>query len=193
MARYKHYDLNQTKMIPLSYTDQVVVGSFEYALTEIVEEHLDLTVFEHRYHNDATGQTAYGPNVLLKIVLCGYYCGIVSSRRLAEACRRNVVFMALSADSSRTSPPSRDSSASWSTKSRACSATCCSTRRSSASSARITSPSTAASCRRMLPRSRAAPKEGECPVEALHDGAQHREGGRCGHVVRAQAGASGAS
>ena len=24
MARYKHYDLNQTKMIPLSYADQVV-------------------------------------------------------------------------------------------------------------------------------------------------------------------------
>ena len=49
MARYKHYDLNQTKMIPLSYADQIVEGSFEYALNEIVEEHLDLTVFEHRY------------------------------------------------------------------------------------------------------------------------------------------------
>ena len=35
MARYKHYDLNQTKMIPLSYADQVVQGSFEHALNEI--------------------------------------------------------------------------------------------------------------------------------------------------------------
>jgi transposase len=42
---------------------------------------------------------AYDPKVLLKIVLYGYYRGIVSSRRLAEACCRNVVFMALSADS----------------------------------------------------------------------------------------------
>ncbi|MGC4066360.1 MAG: IS1182 family transposase [Polyangiaceae bacterium] len=98
MARYKHYDMNQTKMIPVSYADQVIEGSFEYALNEIVENHLDLSVFEHRYHNDATGRSAYDPRVLLKIVLCGYYRGIVSSRRLAEACRRNVVFMALSAD-----------------------------------------------------------------------------------------------
>jgi transposase len=99
MPRYKQYDLNQTKLIPLSYADQVLEGSFEHALNEIVEEHLDLSVFEHRYHNDATGRSAYDPRVLLKIVLFGYYRGIISSRRLAEACRRNVVFMALSADS----------------------------------------------------------------------------------------------
>jgi hypothetical protein len=61
MARYKHYDLNQTKMIPLSYADQIVEGSFEYALNEIVEEHLDLSVFEHRYRNDETGRSAYDP------------------------------------------------------------------------------------------------------------------------------------
>jgi hypothetical protein len=63
MARYKPYDLNQSKMIPLSYADQIVEGSFEYALNEIVEEHLDLTVFEHRYHNDETGRSAYDPKV----------------------------------------------------------------------------------------------------------------------------------
>jgi len=98
MARYKPYDLNQTKMIPLSYADQVVEGSFEHALNEIVEEHLDLTVFDQRYANDETGRPAYDPRILLKVVLYGYYKGIVSSRALAEACRRNVVFMALSAD-----------------------------------------------------------------------------------------------
>ena len=30
MARYKHYDLNQTKMIPLSYADQIIERSFEF-------------------------------------------------------------------------------------------------------------------------------------------------------------------
>jgi len=58
-----------------------------------------MSVFEPRYHNDATGRLAYDPKVLLKILLYGYYRGIVSSRRLAEACCHNVVFMALSADS----------------------------------------------------------------------------------------------
>src|SRR5262249_15419752 len=98
MARYKPYDLNQSKMIPLSYADQIVEGSFEHALNEIVEEHLDLTVFEQRYANDETGRPAHDPKILLKVVLYGYYKGMISSRALAEACRRNVVFMALSAD-----------------------------------------------------------------------------------------------
>jgi transposase len=98
MAKYKPYDLNQMKMIPLSYADQVVEGSFEHALSEIVEEHLDLGVFERRYRNDETGRPAYDPKILLKVILYGYYKGIISSRQLAEACRRNVVFMALSAD-----------------------------------------------------------------------------------------------
>src|SRR5574341_1027357 len=102
MARYKPYDLKQDKMIPLSYADQIVAGSYEHALNELVEEHLDLSVFERRYRNDQTGRLAYDPKVLLKIVLYGYSKGIVSSRKLTEACCRNVVFMALSAD---TRPP----------------------------------------------------------------------------------------
>jgi transposase len=86
-------------MIALAYADQLVEGSFEHALNELVEEHLELKPFEARYANDETGRPAYDPKVLLKVVLYGYYKGIISSRALAEACRRNVVFMALSADS----------------------------------------------------------------------------------------------
>jgi transposase len=98
MARYKPYNLKQDRFIAVSYRDQIVPGSFEHALNEIVEEHLDLKVFERRYRNDETGRLAYDPKVLLKIVLYGYSKGMISSRKLEEACRRNVVFMALSAD-----------------------------------------------------------------------------------------------
>jgi len=98
MARYKPYNLKQDKFIPIAYADQILPGSFEHALNDLVEHHLDLSVFAARYHNDQTGRLAYDPAVLLKIVLYGYYKGIVSSRRLEDACRRNVVFMALSAD-----------------------------------------------------------------------------------------------
>jgi transposase len=98
MARYRSYDLDQGKFIPVSFRDQILTGSFEYTLNEIVEKHLDLTPFEDRYANDDTGRLAYDPAVLLKVVLYGYYKGIVSSRRLAEACERHVLFMALSAD-----------------------------------------------------------------------------------------------
>lgn len=73
MARYKPYDVDQGKFIPVSFRDQILPGSFEYALHEIVEQHIDLTPFEARYTNDDTGRLAYDPAVLLKIVLYGYY------------------------------------------------------------------------------------------------------------------------
>jgi len=98
MARYKPYDVNQVTLIPVSFPDQILPGSFEYALNEIVDEHIDLRSFEARYQNDETGCLAYDPAILLKIVLFGYYKGMISSRRLAEACERNVQFKALTAD-----------------------------------------------------------------------------------------------
>lgn len=98
MARYKPWDVHQDKFIPVSFRDQILPGTFEYALNEIVDQHIDLSPFAARYANDDTGRLAYDPAVLLKIVLYGYYKGIVSSRKLAEACERHVVFMALTAD-----------------------------------------------------------------------------------------------
>lgn len=98
MARYKEYSYDQGKLIPVHFKDQILPGSFEYALNEIVDNHIDMRPFEGRYSNDETGQLAYDPAILLKIVLFGYYKGIISSRKLAEACKRNVQFMALTAD-----------------------------------------------------------------------------------------------
>ena len=98
MARYQPYDIDQVTLVPVLFKDQIFAGSFEYALAEIVDKHIDMRPFEARYHNDETGRLAYDPAVLLKIVLFGYYKGIISSRKLAEACKRNVQFMALSAD-----------------------------------------------------------------------------------------------
>jgi transposase len=98
MARYKPYDVKQITLVPVSFQDQILPGSFEYALNEIVDEHIDPGSFEARYQNDETGCLAYDPAILLKIVLFGYYKGLISSRRIAEACERNVQFKALTAD-----------------------------------------------------------------------------------------------
>lgn len=98
MARYKPYDVKQVTLVSVSFQDQILSGSFEYALNEIIDNHIDMTPFEARYQNDKTGCLAYDPAILLKIVLFGYYKGIISSRRLAEACERNVQFKALTAD-----------------------------------------------------------------------------------------------
>ena len=43
MARYKHQDYNQTKMIPLRLADQIQPGRFEYTLNHVVDNELDLS------------------------------------------------------------------------------------------------------------------------------------------------------
>jgi transposase len=98
VARYKHYDYRQTKMLPVSYERQILPGTFEHTLSYLIDEKIDLSVFTARYHNDETGAPAYDPAILLKIVLFAYSKGIISSRKIEALCCENVVFMALSAD-----------------------------------------------------------------------------------------------
>jgi len=98
MARYKEYSYEQGKLIPISFANQILPGTFEFALNYIIDDEIDLSVFEDRYHNDSTGAKAYDPAILLKVILYAYSRGIISSRSIARACEENVIFMALSAD-----------------------------------------------------------------------------------------------
>jgi transposase len=100
MARYKHYNYGQDKMLAVRFDRQILPGSFEYTLSELIERHFDLSVFEGHYRNDHAGAPAYDPKILLKIILLAYSKGVVSSREIAELCRDNILFMALSADTS---------------------------------------------------------------------------------------------
>ena len=99
MARYKHYDYAQMKMLPVSFAAQILGGTFEHTLNWLVDEEFELSVFEARYRNDETGAPAYDPAILLKVILFAYSRGVTASREIERLCRENVVFMALSADS----------------------------------------------------------------------------------------------
>jgi transposase len=98
MARYKQYDYRQGKFIPISFDKQILPGTFEYTLNYLIDNELDLSVFDTRYCNDITGASAYDPAILLKIILYAYSRGITSSRKIEQCCRENIIFMALSAD-----------------------------------------------------------------------------------------------
>jgi transposase len=97
MARYKEYDYSQGKFIPIHFDRQILPGTFEYSLHYLIDNEIDLSAFDARYRNDETGAPAYDPSILLKIILYAYSRGITSSRQIAQCCRENVVFMALSA------------------------------------------------------------------------------------------------
>ena len=95
MAKHQHYDDKQSVIEPIFLEDQLVPGTLEYAIHYIVEERLDMSVFDARYKNDTTGRKSIDPKLLLKIVLYGYSRGMISSRSLEYACQKITTFMAL--------------------------------------------------------------------------------------------------
>jgi transposase len=97
MARYKVVD-RSPRFLAVVLEEQIVPGSFEFALDHLVDHEMDLSALDQRFQNDQTGASAYDPRVLLKIVLLAYSRGLISSRRIEAACRDNVQFIALSGD-----------------------------------------------------------------------------------------------
>ncbi len=95
MPKYKPCNYDQMVMLPISLEAQLVPGSLEYTINEVVEKHVDLSAFDARYNNDETGATAIHPKTLLKIILLAYARGMLSSRQMERACLENVTFMAL--------------------------------------------------------------------------------------------------
>ena len=94
MAKFKTYDYRQRVLLPVSLEDQLMPGTLEFAMYTLVGTRLDMSVFEGKYRNDATGRAAYDPKIILKVVLLAYSRGLVSSRKIEQACRENVVFIA---------------------------------------------------------------------------------------------------
>lgn len=97
MARYKYIDTNP-RFLAVDLARQLLPGTFEHALNHLLDHAIDLSHFDARFRNDATGASAYPPALLLKVVLFAYSQGIVSSRGIERACQEHVTFIALCGD-----------------------------------------------------------------------------------------------
>jgi transposase len=97
MARYKERSQDNI-MVPVNLSEQLLPGTFEFTLNEIIDNQLDLSSFDRFYSNDEAGPKAYPPQSMLKIILYAYSTGILSSRKIESACRNNIIFMALSGE-----------------------------------------------------------------------------------------------
>ena len=98
MARYKPQE-RHSLLLPVVLSEQLVPGSFAFALNYLVDHELDLSAMDGEFKNDEVGASAYDPRVMLKIVLLAYSQGIISSRGIESICLRNVQFIAISGDS----------------------------------------------------------------------------------------------
>ena len=110
MARYKPQDHNSL-LLPVVLSEQIVPGSFAFALNYLVDHELDLSALDAQFKNDEVGASAYDPRVMLKIALLAYSQGLISSRVIEQACQRNVQFIAISGDSQPS--PAMPTGAEW--------------------------------------------------------------------------------
>ena len=88
MPRYKPVDTGM-KLLPIDLSVQLLPGTFEHALSHLVDQELDLSPLDKHFRNDESGAPAYAPSVMLKVILYAYSRGMIRSRDIATVCQEN--------------------------------------------------------------------------------------------------------
>lgn len=97
MPRCKYID-TYPRLLTVDLSRQQLPGTFDQALNHLLDHAIDLSQFDARFWNDATGALAYPPALLLKLVLFANSQGIVSSRQIERACQEHVTCIAFCGD-----------------------------------------------------------------------------------------------
>jgi len=100
MARYKQTEAKngQGLFLSINLKEQLLPGTFEYMLNDLIGKRIDISMFDKNYNNDQTGSKAIPPGVLIKLIIYGYLKGVKSSRGLDELSRNNIIAKALAED-----------------------------------------------------------------------------------------------
>jgi transposase len=98
MARYKETTRGQGLLLPIDLSEQIIPGAYEDTLSRLLDNEIDLSIFDYKYTNDCTGAPAIEPRILLKIILYCYSMGVTSSRKIAALCKVHMIVKALAED-----------------------------------------------------------------------------------------------
>ena len=100
MAKYKQTEAKngQGMFLSINLMEQLLPGTFEHMLNDLIGKKIDISMFDKNYNNDETGASAIPPRVLIKLIIYGYSKGIKSSREIYELGRNNIIAKALSED-----------------------------------------------------------------------------------------------
>jgi transposase len=77
--------------------DRLPEGDLVFFLLDTVPQ-LDLDAFYASYELETRGQPPFDPTLLVCLLLYSYCVGVYSSRKIAQACERNLAFLALVGD-----------------------------------------------------------------------------------------------
>jgi transposase len=94
---FRRYDQNQCFLLPPSPDDWLPEDHEARFVSEVVEDHLDLSAI---YASDASpaGAPPYHPEMMLELIMFAYATGVTSSRELERRCVVDVAFRWLSAN-----------------------------------------------------------------------------------------------
>ena len=90
MPRYKAIEEGQGLFLNLYLEEQFDEYSLEKTVNRFIEKEADLSSFEKNYNNAKTGQAAYNPKSLIKVICFAFAKGVVSSRKIEELLRISI-------------------------------------------------------------------------------------------------------
>ncbi len=65
MANFKDNTNEQGMFIAVSFEEQILPGTIEYAIYNVVENYIDTSNLDKKYKNDVSGRKAYSPKTLI--------------------------------------------------------------------------------------------------------------------------------
>lgn len=90
---FRPYDQDQIHLLPESLDDWVPEESFARFLSEVIDHLWDsgkLKAFREKRNKSGMGGAAFHPALMLKLLLCCYCQGVMSSRKIAQGVRSNI-------------------------------------------------------------------------------------------------------
>ena len=58
MVHYKNTEKGQGLFLTINLGEQLVPGTYEYTLARLIDNRMDLSLFDRKYNNDYTGAAA---------------------------------------------------------------------------------------------------------------------------------------
>ena len=97
-GQFAPYEPKQ-QLLPPSLQDWLPEDHLCYFVSDTVDQ-LDISSIESKYRTGGSGNVAYHPRLMLKLLIYGYCCGVHSSRMMARQIEENVAFRVLAAGQS---------------------------------------------------------------------------------------------
>ena len=98
MKTYRHYDPDQSYLLPPNLREWLPEGHLALFIGDVVDT-LDLSAIREVYEaGDGRGQPPYHPGMMVKLLMYAYCTGKPSSRKIEKETWENVAYRVLSAD-----------------------------------------------------------------------------------------------